>query len=312
MFADEERYGTTYAVVVVQGGRLLLERYGGALPHFDRPPEPVEPHTPLLSWSMAKSVLHAAVGVLVGEGRLRLDEPPGVPGWDDDRVGHHARPPAADARRPRWVEDYVDDGVSNVIAMLFGEGQDDVAAYAGREPARPPARHRLQLLVGHVEHRRRHRRSRGRRRRRCGRSCSTGCCTRSACAPPTLASTPPAPSSARRSSTPPPRTGPASACSTSATACGTASACCRRAGSTTAAASARSTRPTAASTAPTGGSTSSTPPAAPSAPAATRARWSPSARRSTPSSSASARPPSRNPPRPTCPPWRKRVLDALS
>jgi len=53
VFSDEERYGTTYGVVVVQGGRLLFERYGGALPHFDRPPEPVEPETPLLSWSMA-------------------------------------------------------------------------------------------------------------------------------------------------------------------------------------------------------------------------------------------------------------------
>src|SRR5581483_678506 len=31
----------TYAVVVVQGGRLLVERYGGALPHFDGPAEPV-------------------------------------------------------------------------------------------------------------------------------------------------------------------------------------------------------------------------------------------------------------------------------
>ncbi|MFL6205823.1 MAG: serine hydrolase domain-containing protein [Acidimicrobiales bacterium] len=139
VFSDPDRYGDTYAVVVVQGGRLLLERYGGALPHFDRPPEPVEPHTPLLSWSMAKSVLHAAVGLLVGEGRLQLDAPPGVPGWDDDRsaitLDHllHMRDGL------RWVEDYVDDGVSNVIAMLFGEGQADVAAYAGASPlAHPP------------------------------------------------------------------------------------------------------------------------------------------------------------------------------
>ena len=139
VFSDEERYGTTYAVAVVQGGRMLLERHGGALPHFDRPPEPVEPHTPLLSWSMAKSVLHAAVGVLVGEGRLRLDEPPGVPGWDDERstitLDHllHMRDGL------RWVEDYVDDGVSNVIAMLFGEGQADVAGYAAASPlAHPP------------------------------------------------------------------------------------------------------------------------------------------------------------------------------
>ena len=42
---DVDTYGTTYAVAVVQGGRLLLERYGGELPHFDRPPEPV--HRPL-------------------------------------------------------------------------------------------------------------------------------------------------------------------------------------------------------------------------------------------------------------------------
>ena len=139
VFSDEERYGTTYAVLVVQGGRLLLERYGGALPHFDRPPEPVEPSTPLLSWSMAKSVLHAAVGVLVGEGRLRLDEPPGVPGWDDDRSAITLDHLLQMRDGLRWVEDYVDDGVSNVIAMLFGEGKDDVAAYAARDPlAHPP------------------------------------------------------------------------------------------------------------------------------------------------------------------------------
>jgi CubicO group peptidase (beta-lactamase class C family) len=99
----------------------------------------VEPNTPLLSWSMAKSVLHAAVGVLVGEGRLALDQSPGVPGWDDDRsaitLDHllHMRGGL------EWLEDYVDDGVSNVIAMLFGEGKDDVAAYAAATPrAHPP------------------------------------------------------------------------------------------------------------------------------------------------------------------------------
>ena len=139
VFTDEERYGTTYAVVVIQGGRLLLERYGGALPHFDRPPEPVEPDTPLLSWSMAKSVLHAAVGVLVGEGRLRLDAAPGVPGWDDERGAITLDHLLQMRDGLQWVEDYVDDGVSNVIAMLFGEGKDDVAGYAAASPlAHPP------------------------------------------------------------------------------------------------------------------------------------------------------------------------------
>src|SRR4051794_11723180 len=59
MFAAPDTFGDTYAVVVVQQGRLLTERYGGVLPHFDRPSEPVEPSTNLLSWSMAKSILHA-------------------------------------------------------------------------------------------------------------------------------------------------------------------------------------------------------------------------------------------------------------
>ena len=139
MFDDVERYGTTYAVVVVQGGRLLLERYGGELPHFDRPPEPVEPDTPLLSWSMAKSVLHAAVGVLVGEGRLALDAPPGVPGWTDERAAITLDELLQMRDGLRWAEDYVDARVSDVIEMLFGSGHDDVAAYAEARPlAHPP------------------------------------------------------------------------------------------------------------------------------------------------------------------------------
>ncbi|GAC1602353.1 MAG: hypothetical protein NVS3B21_30500 [Acidimicrobiales bacterium] len=37
---------------------------------------------------MAKSVLHAIVGMLVAEGCLTLDEPAPVPGWEgDDRRG---------------------------------------------------------------------------------------------------------------------------------------------------------------------------------------------------------------------------------
>lgn len=139
LFGDVDRYGDTYAVAVVQGGRLLLERYGGALPHFDRPPEPVTPETPLLSWSMAKSVLHAAVGVLVGESRLRLDEPPGVPGWTDERAGISLDHLLQMRDGLQWAEDYVDAGVSDVIEMLFGSGQADVAAYAEARPlAHPP------------------------------------------------------------------------------------------------------------------------------------------------------------------------------
>ena len=67
MFSDEE-LAETNAVVVIQGGNVLVERYGGEQAHFDRASEPITSESQLLSWSMAKSVLHAIVGTLVDEG----------------------------------------------------------------------------------------------------------------------------------------------------------------------------------------------------------------------------------------------------
>ena len=135
----------TYAVVVIQAGRLVAERYGGALPHFDRPPEPVTSDTPLLSWSMAKSVLHALLAGPVAEGRLVLEAPPEGIAWTVE--GTPA--PAEDGRRLittqqllemrdgiDFNEDYVDDRVSDTIAMLYGPAQDDVVAYAAGRPLR--------------------------------------------------------------------------------------------------------------------------------------------------------------------------------
>jgi CubicO group peptidase (beta-lactamase class C family) len=137
---DTEQYGTTYAVLVVHGGVLVVERYGGALPHFDRPPEPVTATTLLLSWSMAKSILHAAVGLLVADGLLALDEPAPVPAWqcapDDPRRTITLEHLLAMRDGLDFAEDYVDARVSDVIEMLFGSGQLDVAAYAEARPLR--------------------------------------------------------------------------------------------------------------------------------------------------------------------------------
>lgn len=142
MFGQPDRYGDTYAVVVVQGGRLRCERYGGALPSFVHEPTPVVPDTPLLSWSMAKSVLHAAVGILVGEGRLHPAAPAPVPAWDDDERAAITLDELLEMRDGlAWNEEYVDAGVSDVIEMLFGAGAKDVAAYAEARPlAHEPGR----------------------------------------------------------------------------------------------------------------------------------------------------------------------------
>jgi CubicO group peptidase (beta-lactamase class C family) len=142
LIADTAQFGTTYAVLVIRGGTLLVERYGGEIPHFDRPAEPVGPTTQLLSWSMAKSVLHSAVGVLVGEGRLDPNAPAHVPAWHEQPGDPRAAITLEHLLTMRdgldFAEDYVDAGVSDVIEMLFGTGQDDVAGYAEARTARHP------------------------------------------------------------------------------------------------------------------------------------------------------------------------------
>ncbi|MGZ6950945.1 MAG: serine hydrolase domain-containing protein [Acidimicrobiia bacterium] len=149
MFADEARYGTTYAVVAVHQGRIVAERYEGALPNWVGAPIPVRPTTPLLSWSMAKSMLHAAVGILVGDGRLDLDASEPVPEWRDDERSAITLPDLLAMRDGlAWNEDYVDAGGSQVIDMLFGEGQHDVGAFARARPLAVPPDTRFNYSSG--------------------------------------------------------------------------------------------------------------------------------------------------------------------
>ena len=64
----------TQAVVIVHGDRVIAERYAQGL----------TPATPLLSHSMAKSVVNALIGVLAREGALRPDDPAPIAAWADD------------------------------------------------------------------------------------------------------------------------------------------------------------------------------------------------------------------------------------
>jgi CubicO group peptidase (beta-lactamase class C family) len=127
----------TYAVVVVQGGRLVVERYDGSLPRLDGPGRPVESGTPLLSWSVAKSMLHAVVGMLVGDGRLDPTAPAGLPQWsapDDPRRDITLDDLLAMRDGLAFLEEYEDPEQSDVIQMLFGRGQADMAAFAADRP----------------------------------------------------------------------------------------------------------------------------------------------------------------------------------
>jgi CubicO group peptidase (beta-lactamase class C family) len=84
---------------------------------------------------MAKSITHAAVGILVAEGRLVLDAPAPVPGWAGTPKERITLQHLLNMRSGLlFVEDYVDDAVSNCLEMLYGAGADDMAAYAAGLP----------------------------------------------------------------------------------------------------------------------------------------------------------------------------------
>jgi CubicO group peptidase (beta-lactamase class C family) len=73
-------YQDTKAVIIVHNDRIIAERYAAGY----------GPDTPMQSWSMAKSITNAMVGVLVREGRLSLDGPAPVAAWRDPADPRHA------------------------------------------------------------------------------------------------------------------------------------------------------------------------------------------------------------------------------
>jgi CubicO group peptidase (beta-lactamase class C family) len=136
MFTDDEQ-ALTNAVVVVQGGKVLAERYGGEQFYFDRPAEPITSDSQLLSWSTAKSMLHMIVGTLVDEGRLHPDQRAPVPEWRDESDPRHqiqVRDLLAMRDGLAFVEEYEIGHTSHVIEMLFGDGKDDMAAFTAALP----------------------------------------------------------------------------------------------------------------------------------------------------------------------------------
>ena len=150
-FDPEGPLRQTYAVVVVHRGRLVTERYGGAIPQWDKPGKPVGRETPLLSWSMAKSALHAVVGMLVDDGRLALGSPVPVPEWrapDDPRHSITLEDLLSMRDGLAFTEEYEDPDTSDVLQMLFGRGSADMAAFAADRPLAAPPGTRFNYSSG--------------------------------------------------------------------------------------------------------------------------------------------------------------------
>ena len=135
LFAADEREGITLALVVCQHGEVVFERYGRQPDTAFGPGGPVDADTTLVSWSMAKSITHAAVGLAVADGVLEVDAPAPVPAWQGtDKAAITVLDLLEMRPGLEFVEDYVDDSVSHCIDMLYGSGQADMAAYAAALP----------------------------------------------------------------------------------------------------------------------------------------------------------------------------------
>ncbi len=125
--------GETHAFLAIQHGRIVLERYlGGAYTAGATYP----------SWSMAKSITQLLIGFLAAEGRIDVTKPIPVPEWQGEGDPRGALTWAQLLHMSsglEFVEDYINGAVSDVIEMLFGKGEKDVAGYAAAKPlAAPP------------------------------------------------------------------------------------------------------------------------------------------------------------------------------
>ncbi|GGE02943.1 hypothetical protein GCM10011515_23200 [Tsuneonella deserti] len=124
---SKEDLGETRALVVMHGGTIAAERYA---PGYG-------PDTRFVSWSMAKTVTAVLIGMLIADGRLRLDETPPVPRWQrpGDPRGEITLRQLLQMRSGLRHSEAIDPPYeSGEVRMLFLDGRDDMAEFAESQP----------------------------------------------------------------------------------------------------------------------------------------------------------------------------------
>ena len=125
LFAEDT--AETRAVVVMKNGRIVAERYA---PGYHE-------NTRFVSWSMAKTVTGVMIGMLVSDGRLRLDETAPVPAWQrsGDPRGEITLRQLLQMRSGLRHSEAIDPIYeSDEVRMLFLDGRDNMARYAEDQP----------------------------------------------------------------------------------------------------------------------------------------------------------------------------------
>jgi CubicO group peptidase (beta-lactamase class C family) len=117
------------ALVVLHRGRIVAERYGDG---FDA-------STPLLGWSMTKTVTAALVGTLVRDGHIAVEREGLFPAWAGDERRRIAMTQLLSMSSGlSFNEDY--GSVTDITRMLYLEA--DMAAFARQQPlAQPVGQH---------------------------------------------------------------------------------------------------------------------------------------------------------------------------
>ncbi|MFK7899162.1 MAG: serine hydrolase domain-containing protein [Cyclobacteriaceae bacterium] len=101
----------TTSVVVLYNGQLIAERYRK---DFDS-------HTPVIGWSMTKSITSALIGILIKEGKLALHSPAPVSEWQqDDRKNITLNNLLQMTSGLDWLEEY--NRMSSAVDMLYNKG----------------------------------------------------------------------------------------------------------------------------------------------------------------------------------------------
>jgi len=106
----------TRAVLVLHQGKLIAEQYQDG---FDK-------STELLGWSMTKSIANNLVGILVKEGKLRINQQSLLPEWTDERANITLEELLHMSSDLDWNEEY--GYLSDVTRMLYLN--DDASEYA--------------------------------------------------------------------------------------------------------------------------------------------------------------------------------------
>lgn len=119
----------TRAVVVIKNGKILGEKYA----------QGIDRNTPLLGWSMTKSITSALTGILAKRGVWQPEDPLPVSIWQDDQRNKISLKNALQQTIGlKWEEDY--SSVSTATKMLYESA--NMGMYAASFPqVYPPGTH---------------------------------------------------------------------------------------------------------------------------------------------------------------------------